>query len=217
MVSIAVDADVCVKLSAYALLECLPSVLTVAIADVGFLGATPFVVHKIRITAEPARVAVARAQLNRFFESATRLEPGLDELELAIELETIAAERGLQLDVGESQLAAIASLRSFGAICSGDKRAIAALEVLVCERPVLLNLKSSLICFEVLIGAFCEMKDCHAIRDAVCGAPATDKALTICFACHRSAVAEADVRSGIQSYVDDVVRKAPTLARSAIA
>ncbi len=143
---------------------------------------------------------------------STVLEPTRDELDFAAAIETAAQRRGLELDAGESQLAAIVVHREVGLLETGDKRAIRSFDVLLDEIPDLDPLSGRLRCLEQIIARCLQTVDPDVLARAVCGEPDVDKALSICFRCFspppHTAALDAD---GLNSYITALRTSAPRI------
>jgi len=202
----AVDNDVLIKAAAYGLLAATTDAFG---GSVGILGVARFVVSK-RLDKD-LRVVDRRgatANWRTFLEEAEELEPSDEELGLATAIEEAAAAQGLPLDVGESQLCAIAIFRHVRRIVSGDKRAVVAAEQLLPSVPDLAGLSGRWVCLEQLVAALADRLDPEEIRAAICSEPAMDRALTICMSCGASGPWS---NVGVDSYVNDLRKHAPTL------
>jgi len=140
-----------------------------------------------------------------------QLEPTAEELQAAANLEYTAQVEGLQLDVGESQLCAIVIARKIEWLVTGDKRAIAALERLLAFRHEIADLTGKLVCLEQLVRRLLADGSGAVMRAAICGEPAVDKALSLCFSCTSATMAPESWMEGLTSYVNAVRSTAPTL------
>lgn len=120
------DVDVVIKLAVYDLLGDIehPGCDPGCTATRGVIATTRFVAQK-RVRRKASNPAGAEARLAAFLHDAVHVEPTEEELRLAAKIEAEAAEAGLQLDSGESQLSAIAISRGTSVVLTGDKRAIA--------------------------------------------------------------------------------------------
>lgn len=205
---IAVDNDIVFKAACYRL----TSVFWPrgrGVATVGVLGAATYVVGSLLDRADLAAKDDAQADFLTFLAAAAVLEPAPDEVSLSAELELAAQRMGLAFDTGESQLAAMAVLRSLERMQTGDKRAIRALERLLDEVPSVGQLHGRVTCLEQVVAAAVETA-LQRVADAVCAEPTVDKALTFCFACRSPDTAQAEsVRDGLASYVNDLRSDAP--------
>lgn len=181
--------------------------------DIGVLGAARYVVGGYLADADLARQAptVALADL---LARAEELEPSEAELMLAAEIERAAQDRGLELDGGESQLAAIVLERDIALLETGDKRAIAALEKLLAEVAVLGALAGRLRCLEQIVHRLVGQEEFELLAAAICAAPGVDKSLTICFSCYSGGAEKASALEALRQYIDDLRGRASTLLES---
>ncbi len=202
-----VDNDVLIKGSCYGLLQ----ELTTRLAEtVGILGTARFVVAS-RLTKSPSIVdrTQAKASWDVFLRVTHELEPTADETELATSIEEAAVLSGVELDTGESQLCAIAILRSVSCFVSGDKRAIIALESLREDISILALLAGSITCLEQIVRELIGHLGSTDLRARICGEPLVDRSLSICFSCNSPEIAFDG--SGLDSYIEDLRRRAPTM------
>jgi hypothetical protein len=114
-----------------------------------------------------------------------RLEPEEDEVALAADLAATAQERGLPLDAGEAQLAAILARRGLPLLVSGDKRALAALATLVEDGPMRPAFVGRLACFEQLLGSIAGLMGEVQLRSQICSEPEVDGAMRLACSCGR--------------------------------
>lgn len=198
----AVDNDVLIKASCYGLTERLDEG-----RELGVLGAARFVVdgRLDRMVMRGDRAA-ARAAAAEVIARNVTLEPSPDEEVLAAGLETAALRAGLELDAGESQLAAIAIRRGIAVVETGDKRAIRAFDVLLDDIPDLGGLRGRLRCFEQVAARFVDIVGADELARCVCAEPEVDKALSICCSCF-SAEPCLDP-DGLAGYVEDLRARA---------
>ena len=202
------DNDVLIKCAAYRLLDRLD---TFGLGEVGVLGVARFVVESAIAKHDRLRDREsARAAWLSFRSRAQELEPSPDEVQLATRLEQTANELGLALDVGESQLCAMAVRRLGTVVLSGDKRSISAAEILRSVLEVLADLDGRVVCLEQALDAVCADLGYQEVRTRVCAEPYMDKALSICFACS-SAEVSGNPSLGLASYIADVRASAPNL------
>ena len=197
--SILLDNDVVLKMCAYGaadrLVEIatydgrLPSILGVA----GFSLGTQ--VRKLRSIVERDS---AMANLRVFLDQAGRLEPTDREIGVAADMEEEAIRLGLELDTGESQLAAILLLRCAPLVVSGDKRALLALAAIVPEQ-----VNGRFACLEQAVASAISGEGrLIPFRTAVCASRTVDKAIAICFSCSVSTTTLDQVLDGLRSYTD---------------
>ena len=203
-VGVAVDNDVVLKAACYRL----ASRLWPADAEEGcpaVLGAARFVLASAITRGSRVRdQAGARRELAEFFGRAAVLEPTDAELDEAAELEQLAQRVGVELDVGESQLAAMVSARGIPWLDTGDKRAVRALEALVARSQTCARLCGRVRCLEQLLSML--LDEAHdgfdAISGAICGERDVDKAVSICFSCYSGGGATREAaRAALAAYV----------------
>lgn len=198
MPDVAVDNDVLIKAACYGLTTELD-----ASRSLGVLGAARYVVAKRidRMALSGDRDSARSAALELIARSAV-LEPTDDELAVATAIETTAQRRGLELDAGESQLAAMIIGRGIAVLETGDKRAIRGFEALLDELSDLDVLRGRLRCVEQIVARCLDTASADALARAICAEPHVDKALSICFHCFspppNGAVLD---RDGLQSYI----------------
>ncbi len=203
---VAVDNDVLIKAASYGLIdEFWPE------EPIGILGAARYVVASglARMDLARDRAAAQNAAAARI-DSATVLEPTGDELLLATQIETTAQRKGLSLDAGESQLAAIILHRSISLLDTGDKRAIRGFETLMNELAELAGLHGRLRSLEQIVVRCADAGDPGVLAQAICSEPRVDKTLSICFRCfspppHGSVLD----RAGLESYIRALREAAP--------
>jgi predicted nucleic acid-binding protein len=176
----AVDNDVLIKAACYGLAAELDGS-----RSLGVLGAAKYVVagRIERMTLSGDREAARAAALDLIARNLV-LEPSRDELDLAASIETSAQRQGLELDSGESQLAAMIVHRGIGLLETGDKRAIKGFEVLLDELSALAPLRGRLRCLEQIVARCLDAVGHDALARAVCSEPEVDKTLSICFRCY---------------------------------
>ena len=202
------DNDVLLKCAAYRLLGQLDGAGPGA---VGVLGAARYVVTSAIANHDRLKDREsAQAAWLSFLNEARELEPLPDEVELATRLEQVANEFGLALDVGESQLCAMAVQRPGTVVLTGDKRSIRAAERLRTVVNVLTSLDGRVACLEQLLDATCAELGFGAVRTRVCAEPEADMALSVCFSCWSAEVDGSD-GAGLKSYIANVRTAAPNL------
>lgn len=205
-----VDNDVLIKGACYRLLA---QFIEAASAEdvVGVLGAARFVVPKQIAKKCPRRgPALPLADFTAFMQTCSILEPDLQERDLAAVLELAAQRAGLSLDAGESQLCAIVAVRSLASLVTGDKRAIRAAESVLDAEQRFANLAGKLRCLEqIVLTLLTGVRSREDLRAAICGEPAIDTALTICFACFSADPPAGAVTAGINSYIRALRSDAP--------
>lgn len=207
-VDAAVDNDILIKAACYRLQDALLG------ASFGVLGAARFVVAgrlaRMPLTGERQGAQDAAADL---IARSVDLEPSDAELILAAELETLAQRQGLELDAGESQLAVIVAGRDIRQLCTGDKRAIRALEQLLDSLPALAALAGRIRALEQLVDDLVgRVQNPDDIAKTICAEPTVDKALTICARCHTPPPdGPAIDRDGLASYISRLRTEAPRM------
>lgn len=211
MVSAAIDNDILKKLAVYRLPTDGLAVLG-GVHEAGVLGAARFVIPSaIRRDSGLVDPDGALAAWQDMFSQVVVLEPSQPEVELAVMIEESAARGGLPLDSGESQLMAIAILRPIALFVSGDKRAIAAAELLRPSVHELAQLDGRVICLEQIIERLTIQHGGDVIRTAVCAEPKADRALSTCMRCASLADGAAFSDSGLKSYIADLRNRAVSL------
>jgi len=176
----------------------------------GALGVARFVIGRL-ISSVPATAPEVSRRFQAAWEMLEHLEPSDAEARLAAEIEGYGISEGLDLDPGESQLAAIAILRVVPWLLTGDKRAIVALEASQTHLTPVSELAGRVICLEQAIAQVTGRKGAAPTRALVCGHPSLDTSIRISFECGRSADAEIDPMPGLRSYVEDLRRVAPSM------
>jgi hypothetical protein len=206
------DTDTVIKLASYRLLFDVehPGCEEGCQRRTGLLVAAKFVA-RTRIVRKAANPTGALAHLETYLEHADLVEPTPAELELAANLEASAVEAGLDLDVGESQLCAIALQRGCELVLTGDKRAITAAEQLASEVLALSGLAGRLACLEQAMGLVVERLGVHNVRARVVEEKSMDKAISISFQYTNPDVADDFAPTGLVSYINDLRRVAPTM------
>jgi len=147
----------------------------------------------------------AQAYFEEMLCDLVEVEPSAQEISLAAELEERALELGLELDTGESQLAAFCAIRG-GTLVTGDKRAIAALQAMLPAMSELDTLRGSVACLEQAIGSIVAHTSGPAVRAAICSVPATDRSLTSAMEC--SMPPGYFSMDGLESYINDLRSRA---------
>lgn len=208
-VEAALDNDVIIKCSCYAILD--EVVAGLPTNGIGILGSAPYVVrHRIGNKSEIQNPSAAMARFDSFLSRASILEPSAPEIELATALEEIANLSGLQVDTGESQLCAIAVVRSLQLLVTGDKRAIQSLESLRSSVKELDNLRGKVGCLEQLLLGIALTLGASETRARVCSETLMDRALSICFECSGEERSGFNTE-GLESYINDMRKKAPEI------
>jgi len=213
MCELLLDVDVVIKLAAYDLLEATahPGCPASCNGRRGVTATTRFVANN-RLKRGAADSEAAQARLDAFLvNDAAELEPTEGELRLAATIEAEAATAGLELDSGESQLCAIAILRSVPALLTGDKRAIAAAELLLKSVVQLADLAERVACLEQAVTLAVQRLGALPVRALVLAERGMDQAIEICFQYTNPAADPSFHPTGLSSYINDVRASAPTL------
>jgi predicted nucleic acid-binding protein len=206
---VAIDNDVVLKAVGYGLVSVF---WQEPYTSLGVIGAAPFVISKaIDRGARVHNRQLAAERLRDFIKQVTVLEPSDEELDLAAELELAAQRRGLPVDSGESQLAAIVIERMLRELITGDKRAIASLETLAEDVEQIAGLERKLRCLEQVVLRFID-EHFEDLSAAICTEPDLDKTLSICFGCRSAPRAvRSVVVEGLESYIRALRSEAPML------
>jgi hypothetical protein len=211
-IKVAVDNDVALKAACYGLILKFWGGNEEE-RGVGVLGSARYVLaHVLERTGRVEDTASTSQALDEFFAWATVLEPSDEEAEDAAELERLAQRVGVELDVGESQLAAIVVARGIPLLDTGDKRAICGLDALARQSTTCEQLCTRVRCLEQLLLRALDNypEELEGIKRAVCDEPNVDKSASICFGCFSGESAtHDDVFARLQSYVDKLRRQAP--------
>ena len=147
-----------------------------------------------------------REAVKGLLTKATLLRPTAEEIELAAEFEEKAIQQSLELDTGESQLLAVLMYRNAPLLLTGDKRAIQAIHSLA-----IADIDGRIACLEQMMTSFLATIDCGTLRNSVCNQPKADTAMTICFGCSSPQVTEAVIRSGLDSYINNLRQSTSSL------
>jgi hypothetical protein len=203
-----VDNDILLKGAQYGLLFPFAAAIPGNDGPVGVLGAARYVVQD-RLSRRSSEDSAVQEFL-RFLGENIELEPTPEEENIASAIEYRAQRAGVDLDAGESQLCAVLISRAVPLFVTGDKRAICAIEMLFDPYALLVAAAGRVLCLEQLVCALLEIAQIDVLRQAICGKPDADKALSICFCCASSAeTSKENVQAGITSYVADLRTKAP--------
>ncbi len=207
-----IDNDILIKAACYDLFEVLLEGVVSTPADAGILGSARYVARRAaQFQALRGSAEEARSRLDSFASRATVIEPTNDEQRLAADLEWAAQRAGVALDTGESQLCAVFLTRGLGQICTGDKRAVHALEALLASDDRLTALCGRVICLEQLVLNALVARDFTSLYTAICAEPEVDKTLAICFSCTNNTSNRDETTYCLQSYIRDLRSKAPNI------
>jgi len=211
MISVVLDNDVLIKGAAYELLKELVQAIPAVEEDIGLLGASRFLVpSRLKKSELNKEYEVVILHFEKLAEKANFIEPTEEESKFAGELEFLAQKKNLSLDSGESQLLAVLKVRALNKMVTGDKRAIASMEVVSEELINIEEMRGKVTCLEQL---FCILirKLGQTVCEQVCQEPHIDKTLSICFCCHNAESTADQWVEGLKSYIDDIRRQAPIL------
>ncbi|MFN4159459.1 MAG: hypothetical protein ACK4GO_13780 [Gemmobacter sp.] len=142
-----------------------------------------------------------------FLDAVSVLEPTEDEVSLAASIEEISLAEGLDIDVGESQLFAVALMRSDTLVATGDKRAVCSCSGIEPGFPEIAGLRGRIISTEQVLARLLDLIDHEALRARVCADREADKTAEICFSCSKEAVPVAEVLSALESYQKDLATR----------
>lgn len=210
----AADNDVLYKGAWFGLLSDLLAVVPTTPAETLVLGHAKYVVTK-RVERQRKKGAPNAEQalknLAAILAELSTVEPSLEELALAAELENAAVLAGLALDGGESLLCSMLVHRELHKLVTGDKRAIAALEALAKANTQLQTIAGKVLCLEQLFVRLLASSDPASVKKAVCENAHVDRALATCFSCASPEVGPKQWRSGLDSYIEATRNDAPTM------
>lgn len=207
-----VDNDIILKACRFALAPDLVALLAPR-GRAAILGSATFVLRsRLARKKDVADQSSATAALDALLLTMPAVEPADGEVMLAAQFEELAQTLGLALDGGESLLFAILILRPAALMVTGDKRAIAAAEIvhlrlLTAAGPA----AGKVACLEQVMATLLKALGPDALRKRVCADPEADKTLAICFGCASASFSGANAEEGLRSYVGAVRRSAPTL------
>jgi hypothetical protein len=203
-----IDNDVLFKGACYGFLPQLISPLCSA-NQVGVLGAAWFVVSKkIGKTALRKDSEKVLNDLREFMRSVEVLEPTEAEQSMAAEFELAAQRVAVSLNTGESQLCAVLIARTLRLLITGDKRAITAIDRLMNNDARLDYLSGRIWCIEQLVLIMLSAGNGAELREAICGEPSIDMALSICFSCRSESGKDENAKQGLESYIADLRSRA---------
>lgn len=204
-----VDNDLVLKSVSYGLAEVFwPDIRP---GSIGILGAARYVVrHEIDRSSLNRGAAAAHSDLADLLARCEKLEPTEEEVTLATDIELCGQERGLALDNGESQLAAIVVTRGLPLLETGDKRAIAGLEEARCHLPALGDLQGRVRCLEQIARRAIDVEDAFGgFSTGVCAESGVDRSLSTCFGCFGDSPADwAMALEALDQYIREVRREA---------
>jgi len=191
------DNDVVYKLARWDSLSYLQKAVEHDLSAIGALGSLRYVIgpRLDKLNREPAR-----KQFQTFLESIQIVEPSDAEIELAAQIEETATLAEVEVDNGESLLIAIGVNRAIEKIATGDKRAISGIANVAKAIEEIKSLKGRLLSFEQIVAKLCFDLGFGELRSRICSDAQCDKAISICFACHREIVTDEDILACLSSY-----------------
>lgn len=210
----AADNDVLFKGAWFGLARELLAQVPVTPAETLILGHAKFVVAKRMETLGKKgapNAAQAKAQFAALLDELLQVEPTPEEQAIAADLENAASSAGVALDSGESLLCAVLVQRDLRHLVTGDKRAIAALEVLAGTDLRLAPAEGKVLCLEQLFARLLARVDPATVRSAVCQNAHVDRALAMCFSCASTEVGPDQWLEGLSSYIESVRDQAPKI------
>ena len=216
MCRLVIDNDVVAKGAIYDLLQPILACLSALPSEVGLLGTLKYALPRKRLRTARDGAELAHGRLISFIAACVTLEPDRHETLLATKLEETANKLDVQLDIGESQLCAIAIRRGVDLMCTGDKRAIAAIESLRTQLAELVALDNKVLCLEVLLQGVIATYGYEHTRPHICGSKGTDRALEICFQCHNQTGDAEETLNGLLSYIAHVAQLAPNTSATSL-
>lgn len=195
--SVLLDNDVILKVCAYRRHAEILAITSISDIPPAILGIARFTLRS-RLTDKSGLTDPdgAMAALQELLDKIILVEPSMEEIELASELEEMATAKSYEFDTGESQLVAVLIRRGAPLLVTGDKRAIVAINGIGVAEA-----EERIACLEQLIAEMLNMVPHSDIRRNVCAEPTADKALTACFACSADAVEADDILIGLNSYI----------------
>lgn len=207
-----IDNDILFKAASYDLFDELLSTVISTVSETGVLGAAKYVaLHAIGSSDLDGNVQDVIDRLNAFIDRCETIEPTEPEQNLAADFELAAQRAGFALDAGESQLCSVVIYRSIHLLCTGDKRAIEAMEKLLTLDSRLDPICGKVLCLEQIVKRTLEGIGLNPLRDSICRERGVDRTLTICFSCSSSDTDIENVTAGLTSYVNDLRKKAPRM------
>lgn len=210
---ILVDNDVALKLCAYSCAEDLVGLFKAKQMSLAMLGvARHSIGRRVKRARNICNPSMLSQQWSLLSSRVIWIEPTDEEIAFAADLEQQALEMNVELDGGESQLFAILVNRLSPLLITGDKRAIAALEVIGQLLPY-----ERVACLEQVFYTLLKTLGAAALQSRVCSEPSVDRTLSIAFACHSKAepISASSIETGLMSYVGSVRKSAPLILTQA--
>lgn len=210
--SAAVDNDILLKLAHYGLLNSTAYELCTLSEKIYILGAAKFVVRSLLSRgkdSDPTKLA----DFNDFLVTAIEVEPTLEEVSLATRIEEYGVRNNLNLDIGESQLCAVAIYRTLDVLITGDKRAIVGFQGLIQAVPEMRKIAGRVACLEQLMWTIIGQIGVEAVRENICGKAATDRTMSICLGCTRPSIDQESIAEAFSSYIEHLRSVSPEILR----
>lgn len=212
-----IDADLVFKFASINISEPFKNVFKKYATKIAIPLSFKYVVPSLmRKKIDPVNIGVALSSLEDLLAFCDCVEPTEEELILSAQIETIAQDLNLAIDIGESMIIAIFITRQLDYIATGDKRAIKSLPEL-CIKANFINAKlfiEKLICLEQIIVATIQNGEWAFVRDRICLMPHIDKTLQICFSCSNNTINEEGTLLALSSYIADLKRLSGNLLNS---
>jgi len=199
-----VDNDIVEKMARWSCIGDFPASLSIDTGSVAYLQSLRFVVGE-RLKA--LRPTVVYDRFEEFLTGASPVEPTEPEIDLAATIESISQQDGLDLDVGESLLIAVAIARKLRKVATGDKRAICSCPALVNRIREVESLRGCFISLEQILARLLSALGAESLRLGVCSDADADKTARICFACSQCQISDQDILQALASYQADLAKK----------
>lgn len=201
-----VDNDVVVKLAEYQLLLPLHDIITQSDHEMRVLNSLPYVTG-INDSSATNRVLSSHSSVEQVRKFLTVVQYA--SIKQASTLALINSVNEPNLDEGELTLIGCAMESAKPGFCSGDKRAIKAVNKLTAARSLSFN-HCIIILLEHTLQILVNSMDKKYVLKQVMRKPEADVAIRLCF---QNATPEkiADVISGLESYINSLKRECPHL------
>ena len=208
----AIDTDVLHKATVYGVMRELLAAIPNRAEQHCILTAAKYVIRNKLVKNPPNKgTDIAINYLNKLLDELLLIEPTGEEISLAATLEYKAQLLNLEFDSGESLLSAVLFHRTLTYMLTGDKRAIAAAEIIFPEVFEIEKLKGKFMCLEQSIYWLLIKSDPAYVRSCICNEPSIDTTLSTCFSCNSPEVPIESWNEGLQSYIEDIRVRAPTM------
>ncbi len=201
-----VDNDVVIKLAEYELLISLYDIVTTLGHNVHVLESLPYVVG-VNNPDRANKVFTSASSLEQIRQFLSMVQPA--RIMLASTLQVINSIDEPNLDEGELTLIGCAIESVEPGFCSGDKRAIRAVNKLVSAQTLTFD-HCIIIILEHTLKILIHAMDVGDVFERILRKPDVDKAVKLCF---QGATADtvAHVISALESYINDLKKKCPSL------